>query len=90
MDNGILLLLVAQGLCIVVWAALSFRAIFRIRAIAAGRTGQRFPGPVSFKSAMGVWVKEPARRNARVLWVLSLLGVMVPSVIISLRPGGIE
>jgi len=90
MDNSILILLATQGLCFVVWAVLSFRAIFQIRAIAAGRTGRMFPGPVSFLSAMGIWLKDPARRNARILWVLSLLGVMVPSVIIALRSGGIE
>lgn len=90
MDNSILLQLVAQGLCFIVWAAVSFRAIFQIRGIAAGRTGQMFPGPVSFLSALGIWLKDPARRGARVLWVLFLLGVMLPSVIIALRPGGIE
>ena len=90
MDGSILILLIAQGLCFALWAALSFRAIFQIRAIAEGRTGQVFPGPVSFLSAMGVWMKDPLHRVARILWLLTLLGIMAPSILIALGPGGLE
>ena len=90
MNGSILFLLIAQGLCFALWAFLSFRALFQIRAIAAGRTGQMFPGPVSFLSAMGVWLKDPSHRAARVIWVLSFLGIMAPSVIIAISAGRTE
>ncbi|MGI3185140.1 hypothetical protein [Nioella aestuarii] len=90
MDNSILILLSAQGLCFALWAMLSFRAIFQIRAIAAGHTGQMFPGPFSFLSALGAWLKDPSHRGARYLWILSLIGIMTPSVIIALRAGSLE
>lgn len=83
MQGEILVLLVAQGLCFTLWAYLSFRALFQIRAIAAGRSGRPFPGPISFVSATGVWLRDPAQRVARVLWVLSLVGIMAPSVLIA-------
>lgn len=90
MDSSILILLITQGLCFALWAVLSFRALFRIRAIATGRTGQMFPGPVSFLSAMDVWLKDPAQRAIRLWWCLSLLGVMTPSVLIAMSAGGVE
>lgn len=90
MGVSLVILLIAQALCFVLWAVLSFRALFQIRAIAAGRTGQMFPGPLSLLSALGVWLRDPARRGARILWTLSLLGIMVPSVIIALTRGGLE
>jgi hypothetical protein len=80
MTQTVLILLIAQGVAFLVWAVLSFRAIFQIRAIAAGRTGQTFPGPISFLSAAGNWLRDPAHRLARILWLLSLAGIMAPSV----------
>ena len=90
MDSSILILLIAQGLCFALWTGLSFRAVFQIRVIAASRSGQMFPGPVSFLSAMGVWLKDPAHRLTRGLWALSLLGIMAPSLVIAFGPGGVE
>ncbi|WP_306047104.1 hypothetical protein [Nioella sp. MMSF_3534] len=90
MDSGIFILLIAQGPCFALWAVLSFRAVFQIRAIAASRSGQMFPGPVSFLSAMGVWLKDPSHRLTRGLWTLSLLGTMAPSLVIAFETGGVE
>lgn len=90
MDSSLVLVLIVQGLCFALWAALSFRALFQIRAIAAGRTGQMFPGPVSFLSAMGVWLSDPDHWVTRGLWVMALLGVMGPSIFLALRHGGME
>lgn len=90
MHSGILVLLIAQGVCFALWTALSFRAVFQIRAIAASHSGQMFPGPVSFMSAMGVWLKDPSHRLTRGLWALSLLGIMAPSLVIAFEAGGVE
>ena len=85
MDRTILILLICQGLFFLLWAGLSFRAIFQIRSIAAGRTGQMFPGPISFLQAMTLWLKDPAQRGTRVLWLMSLAGTMAPSVWIAMQ-----
>jgi hypothetical protein len=45
---------------------------------------------VSFLSAMGVWLKDPAHRLSQGLWALSLLGIMAPSLVIAFGPGRVE
>lgn len=85
MDRTILILLVLQGVAFLLWAGLSFRALFQIRALAAGRTGDVFPGPVSFLSAAGLWLRDPAHRDARLLWAICLLGIMAPSLWLALQ-----
>ncbi|WP_420396650.1 hypothetical protein [Nioella sp.] len=90
MGSGIFILLIAQGLCFALWAVLSFRAVFQICAIAAGRSGQMFPGPVSFLSALGVWLKDPSHRLTQGLWTLSFFGIMAPSLVIAIGPSGVE
>jgi len=90
MDQTVALLLSIQSVCFALWAVLSYRALFQIRAIAAGRSGQVFPGPVTFLSAMGVWLNDPAHRTVRILWLLALVGTMAPSIWIALTSDGLQ
>ena len=80
MDRTVFILLLVQGIAFLLWAFLSFRAIFQIRAMAAAQTGQDLPGPVPFMRAAGLWLRNPAHRLARWLWLLGLLGIMLPSI----------
>jgi len=79
------LLLILQGACFILWAAVSFRALFQIRAIAAGRTGQMFPGPMSFLSAMGAWIRDPQHKFARALWLAGFIGILLPSIWLAMQ-----
>ncbi len=82
-----ILLFVVQGLCFLLWAGLSFRALFRIRAIAARRTGRMWPGPFAFLSAAGAWLRDPANLGAAWLWLAALVVVVGCAALIPLAPG---
>ncbi len=85
-----ILLFVVQGLCFLIWAGLSFRALFQIRAIAADRTGRMWPEPVAFLSAVGPWLRNPANRGAAWLWLTALVGVIGGAALIARVPGVTE
>lgn len=85
-----LFLMVLQGICFLIWASLSFRAIFQIRAIAVGQTDRLFPSPLSFLRAAAVWLRDPANRGVQVLWGAALVAVVMPSVLIAVTAPLVE
>lgn len=58
-------LLAAEGLVFLLWAALAFRLLFRLRAQAAARSGRMFPGPAAALSAIAGWLRDPATQGER-------------------------
>ena len=74
-----------QGVAFLIWAICSFRAFFQIRAIAAAETGSINPGPFSFLSAMRVWMRDPATRTLRIVWLVAFAAIVVNTALIATR-----
>lgn len=83
MQTGMFALLSVQGLAFAAWAVFFFRALFQIRGIAARETGRFNPGPVSFLSAMRVWMRDPATRTTRLGWLAAFAVMVLVSVFIA-------
>ncbi|MCC5973154.1 MAG: hypothetical protein JJT81_03790 [Rubellimicrobium sp.] len=73
-------LLILQGLIFALWAATAFRILFHLRARGEARTGQMFPGPVTFLSALRDWLSDPAEAK----WRRDLVGLSVMLVLLTL------
>lgn len=80
--------LALQGTCFLIWAVVFFRALFQVRRIAANATGRFNPGPVSFLRAAGIWMRDPAHRTARLIWLLSFAGLVAGTVLIQVAARG--
>lgn len=65
MTPAAILFLTIQGVIFLFWAALAFRTLFRLRAIAVADTGRAFPGMRAQIAAFGVFVRGPEFRSAR-------------------------
>lgn len=66
-------LLGVQSVVFVLWAALMFRALFRLRARAVGRSGRPFPGVIDTLEGYGAFLRLPEfRRDRRILGVVTL------------------
>ncbi|QQA42941.1 hypothetical protein [Pelagovum pacificum] len=70
----VVLFLALQAFVFLVWAALAFQTLFRLRARAVDRTGRQFPGPVTFINTTSEWMRDPAEaRQRRILLAATLL-----------------
>ncbi|MBF9032878.1 hypothetical protein HKCCE2091_01395 [Rhodobacterales bacterium HKCCE2091] len=75
-------ILAVQGVAFLVWAGVFFRALFAIRGCAAARTGRTFPGPIAFLSAGTDYLRDPATRRLRIVWIAAF-AVMVACIALS-------
>lgn len=85
MTSGAIFILALQGVAFAVWAAVFFRALFQIRAISVAQTGSALPGPGAFLRAAGQWMKDPAHRRLRLIWVICLAVMILASAMMALR-----
>ncbi len=79
--------LALMGLVFVVWAAQSYRILFRFRAREAERTGRLFPGPFSMLRQIGQWWRaseDRAERN-RFLFLTFVLFAMIGLRVLTLH-----
>lgn len=80
----VVLFLALQGVLFALWIWLAFRTLFRLRAIAAARSGRVFPGPLQMLTSVSDWIRDPAEAERRRLLVSTtgvLLGLAAVSAI---------
>ena len=80
-------LLGLQGVVFVLWAGLLFRALFRLRARAVGRSGRTFPGLIDTLESYGAFLTLPDyRRDRRLLGLATLALFAILAVNVAMAP----
>ncbi|ROU01219.1 hypothetical protein [Histidinibacterium lentulum] len=80
----VVLFLALQGVFFLAWVWLAFHTLFRLRAMAAARSGRVFPGPAHMLTSVSDWIRDPAEAERRRLLVSTtavLLGLSAVSAI---------
>ncbi|SMY07009.1 hypothetical protein [Flavimaricola marinus] len=70
--------MIAQGVLFLAWSVEAFRILFQLAARGRARSGQLYPGPLTFVGAVREWIADPSRRLQKwrfVVLTLALLGM---------------